>query len=152
MRNAPVAGPVARIFLRMRPIMGHFCAMSSICCLIKGSCVCSARFSHSSALARYSSALDVRSAPRLFATDERYGQRVVSANSVTERDKCGHCGSALFLNARRIFASLGHWIVRRQRHFGGRVVPRHTAFATPLRVLMFHPLICLLPRLFLLVS
>ena len=37
----------------------HFSAMSSSCCLIKGSRVCSARSSHSRALARYSSALDV---------------------------------------------------------------------------------------------
>jgi hypothetical protein len=34
----------------------HFCAISIICCLIKGSRVCSARSSHSRALARYSSA------------------------------------------------------------------------------------------------
>ena len=38
----------------------HFCAMSISCCLIKGSRVLPARSSHSRALARYSSALDVR--------------------------------------------------------------------------------------------
>ena len=40
--------------------MCHFCAISISCCLIKGSRVWPARSSHSLALARYSSALDVR--------------------------------------------------------------------------------------------
>jgi hypothetical protein len=55
----------------------HFCAISIICCFRKGSRVCSARSSHSRALARYSSALDVRLAPVCALHDERRRRRVV---------------------------------------------------------------------------
>jgi hypothetical protein len=54
----------------------------------------------------------------------------------------------LLLSARRIFSGFHQWIVGRHRRSGAGAVPRHLAFATPLGVLMFHPLIGLLPRLF----
>src|SRR3954454_726619 len=60
----------------------HFSATSISCCLINGSLVCSARSSHSSALARYSSALLVTMRHPLCALDdERNGRRVVPAKS-----------------------------------------------------------------------
>jgi hypothetical protein len=100
----------------------HFCATSISCCLIKGSRVCSARSSHSSALARYSSAyLSPQSSPSVrhvtkVAHEESFRQiRTVQKSIRTEASKLGQYRNSLHGESSRS----RHISTKRRESLGG---------------------------------